>query len=304
MNDDVTDINYRVRGRDFKYYIFDWDDNILRMPTFIHMERKLANGTWAKHLVSTAIFAVIREDTAHYRPPGDDWEKAFVEFRDFASDDESKFLIDAREAIRKVKDGSETPPPSFTKFRQALSEARLFAIVTARGHKPETLRKGVEMFIDQILTDEERRQMIRNMRGYIACYSGEEMNARMSDRDVREYYLGLNRYHAVTSARFQALMEGHLSISDASTEERKQFAILDFVNHIFHILEEIHGDRPISVGFSDDDAGNVRAVTDFIQKELARHFPSVRFVVYDTSDPDSESGRKVVVSGQLDLGLD
>ena len=48
---------------------------------------------------------------------------------------------------------------------------------------------------------------------------------------------------------------------------------------------------------------NVRAVTDFIHKELSKHFLSVRFVVYDTSDPGVENGRKVVVSGQLDLGL-
>ena len=300
---DCSRVNYRVRDRDFKYYIFDWDDNILRMPTYIHLERRLGNGTWVPHLVSTALFAVIREDTVHYRPPQNDWSKAFVEFRDFATDDESKFLVDARAAIRRVLDGKEAPPPSFEKFRRALVEARLFAIVTARGHNNETLRKGVEMFIDSILTDHERAEMIRNMRGYIACYNSETQNESMSDRDVRDYYLSLNRYHAVTSRQFEALMKGHLSISDASTEERKQFAILDFIQHIFHIIEEIGGTKPISVGFSDDDAANVRAVTDFIHKELSKHFPSVRFVVYDTSDPGVENGRKVVVSGQLDLGL-
>ena len=30
--------NLGVAARDFKYYIFDWDDNILHMPTRIHME--------------------------------------------------------------------------------------------------------------------------------------------------------------------------------------------------------------------------------------------------------------------------
>ena len=299
----VDDVNYRVRDRDFKYYIFDWDDNILRMPTYIHLERRLGNGTWVPHLVSTALFAVIREDTVHYRPPGNDWSKAFVEFRDFATDDESKFLVDARAAIQRILGGQEAPPPSFEKFRRALVEARLFAIVTARGHNTETLRKGVELFIDSILTDAERAEMIRNMRGYIVSYSGEEQNAAMTDADVRDYYLGLNRYHAVTSRQFESLMKGRIAPGEDSTEARKQFAIEDFLEHIFHIIEEIGGTKPISVGFSDDDAANVRAVTDYIRKELSKHFPSVRFVVYDTSDPGVPDGRKVVVSGQLDLGL-
>ena len=58
-------VNYRVGERDLKYYIFDWDDNILHMPTYIHLERRLANGSWVPHLVSTALFAVIRNDTAN-----------------------------------------------------------------------------------------------------------------------------------------------------------------------------------------------------------------------------------------------
>ncbi|MGI6749693.1 MAG: hypothetical protein ACOX6A_04140 [Atribacter sp.] len=91
--------NPDIAKRDLKYYIFDWDDNILRMPTHIHLERRLGNGAWVPHLVSTSLFSVIRNDTKNYRPPGGNWEKAFVEFRDFAHDDESKFLKDAREAI-------------------------------------------------------------------------------------------------------------------------------------------------------------------------------------------------------------
>ena len=99
--------NPSIAARDLKYYIFDWDDNILRMPTHIHLERRLANGTWVPHLVSTALFSVIRNDTVNYRPPGGVWEKAFVEFRDFAQDDESKFLKDAREAIDRLLRGAE-----------------------------------------------------------------------------------------------------------------------------------------------------------------------------------------------------
>ncbi len=299
---DPHEVNYRVGERDLKYYIFDWDDNILHMPTYIHLERRLANGKWVPHLVSTALFSVIRSDTLNYRPPDGDWEKAFFEFRDFASDDESKFLKDARTAIDRLLQGEEKAPPSFQTFRRTLVEGRMFAIVTARGHRSETLRKGVEIFIERVLTPDEKQEMLRNLRGYLACYPGTTCHARMPDRDVQDYYLSLNKYHAVTSPQFRKLVDGVLPDPDRS-EARKQFAIRDFIEHLFKILETMQVRKPISVGFSDDDPANVRAVEEYIRAELARRFPAVRFVVYDTSDPSIENGRKVIVSGQLDLGL-
>lgn len=295
-------VNYRVGERDLKYYIFDWDDNILHMPTYIHLERRLANGSWVPHLVSTALFAVIRNDTANYRPPEGDWEKAFVEFRDFATDDESKFLKDARTALDRVLQGVDKAPPSFETFRKTLVEGRIFAIVTARGHRSDTLRRGVAMFIDRVLAPSERAEMLANLRGYVACYHGDDANAAMSDAQILDNYLSLNKYHAVTSPQFRQLVEGVLPDPDRS-EARKQFAIRDFVEHLFAIIEAIGARRPVSVGFSDDDPANVHAVEEYIRDELARRFPAVRFVVYDTSDPSIENGHKVIVSGQLDLGL-
>ena len=103
----------------------------------------------------------------NYRPPQGQWEKAFVEFRDPAERTESKFLADARTAIDRLLEGVEKQPPSFNTFRKILREGRIFAIVTARGHDPATLRKGVEMFIDRILSDAEKAEMVRNLRGWI-----------------------------------------------------------------------------------------------------------------------------------------
>jgi len=293
--------NPNIGNRDLKYYIFDWDDNILHMPTYIHLERRLANDTWVPHLVSTSLFSVIRNDKKNYRPPENDWEKAFVEFRDFATDDESKFLKDAAQAIDRVLSGSEKAPPSFNTFRQTLIEGRIFAIVTARGHHPATLRKGVELFIKRILSDAERKEMIYNLRGYIVCYDGSKKNQSMSDEDVLDNYLTQNRYHAVTSPDFIAHVKKASVPGPEKAEVRKQFAILDFLDHLFRMIERIGVRKPVSVGFSDDDPANVHAVVTFIREKLAAQFPSVKFVVYDTSDPDIEKGHKIIVTGQLDL---
>lgn len=296
-------VNDRVADRDFKYYIFDWDDNILHMPTRIHLEKRQPDGSWAPHLVSTATFSIIRGDTANYRPPHNHWPEAFVEFQDYANETESHFLRDAREAITRLISGAEKPAPSLRAFRKTLVEGRLFAIVTARGHASETLRKGVRLFVDLVLTPAEREEMLANLRGYRACY--DRVTQFGADEEELEYYLGLNHYHAVTSPGFSNRV-AQAAPGAESAEHRKQFAIREFVEHVVRILartQEGRLRRPVSVGFSDDDAGNVQAVQEYIRTELARRFPGVKFVVYDTSDRTLEKGRKIVVSGQMDLGL-
>lgn len=295
-------VNDRVAGRDFKYYIFDWDDNILHMPTRIHLEKRQPDGAWAPHLVSTSVFSVIRGDTTQYRPPGGKWSNAFVEFQDYADENESAFLRDTRLAIERVIAGQEAPAPSFETFRRTLTEGRLFAIVTARGHASATLRKGVQLFIDLVLTAAEREEMLANLRGYRVCFDRPAQLG--TDAEELDYYLGLNRYHAVTSPGFTRKMADETQ-KPATSEELKQFAIRDFVEYLIHIVAKHGGglSRPISVGFSDDDPANVAAVETYIRRELAQHFPGIKFCVYDTSDPALEKGRKVVVAGQLDLGF-
>ncbi len=296
----ANDYNPDIANRDLKYYIFDWDDNILHMPTYIHLERRLANGTWVPHLVSTAVFSVVRKDTVNYRPPGGNMEKAFVEFRDIEGS-ESKFLKDANDAIDRVLSGKNRHPPSFNTFCKTLREGRIFAIVTTRGHNPSTLRKGVELFIERILTPEDKKEMIRNLRGYTVYYDEPGLNERLSDAEILERYLGQNHYHAASNPDFIRKVAENANFDPQNSEHRKQFAILAFLEDIFKMVERLGTRKPISVGFSDDDPGNVAAVADFIRTTLRKRFPAVKFVVYDTSDPEIEKGHKLVVSGQLGL---
>jgi hypothetical protein len=122
----------------------------------------------------------------------------------------------------------------------------------------------------------------------------------LTDDEEIAAYLSLNKYHAVTSPEFRSRMGNYAPGVDIQ-EEAKQFAIMDFMRHVFRIVRNSGVDKPISVGFSDDDPRNVRAVVDFIERELHRAFPSVKFVVFDTSDADVPDGRRIVVSGQLEF---
>ena len=307
--DAIPYINEDVRSRGFKYYIFDWDDNILHMPTKIMMEHLEDDGTWREVELSTSTFSLIRADTAHYRAPGGNWNAAFRFFKDLPGRD--NFIEDTISALEKIEHG-EKPGPSFNALKTTLREGRLFAIVTARGHAPSTIEKAVRIFIRYALNESERAEMMSNLRGYRKWIDGVTQFG--TDAEELDYYLSMCRYAPVTHGAFLDRLASDpiygeklaYATTAAKSELAKEFAIQDFVEHIFHMLRRnTHLDQPISIGFSDDDAGNVKSAMSFIRRELSRRFDGIKFVVYDTSDPTLSKGRKVCVIGQPCLpGLD
>ena len=299
-------VNEAVSTRDFKYYIFDWDDNILHMPTKIRLEHKEDDGSWKPVEVSTSTFAMIRADVEHYRAPADGgWRAAFRNFEDEPGKD--RFMEDTIAALEKVEHG-EKPGPSYNALKKTLREGRLFSIVTARGHSPETIEKAVRVFIRYALSEQDREEMMSNLRGYRQWL--DKVETFGSDAEELDYYLGMCRYSAVTYDGFKERMandpiykEKLASATLASKPElAKEFAIRDFVEHVFHMLRRCGGlCRSVSIGFSDDDRGNVKSVSRYIQSELSKRFDGFKFVVYDTSDRTLSKGRKVCVSGQMNL---
>jgi pyruvate-formate lyase/deferrochelatase/peroxidase EfeB len=254
---------------DLDYYMFDWDDNILFMPTLIHMQREGVASD-----VTTEAFARIRNDPS-FEPIDNDWDKAFSDFRD-PPDGSGDFLGDTRQALSEGKHA-----PSFTAFKTALTNASLFAIVTARGHSETTLRKGVEVFIEQALSDEERMVMIENIQKFNR-WAGIDI----PDKECLQAYLDLNAYIGVSSPGF--LRSFHADEPDsvgASPEEAKTFAVEKFVFNTLHLKKNLKNAHinAISFGFSDDDKGNYTKMRDFLKKQLVIKLPDVGFFVYDTS---------------------
>jgi hypothetical protein len=147
-----------------------------------------------------------------------------------------------------------------------------------------------------------------NLRGY--RWWIDKVTHFGTDTEELDRYLSLCRYDAVTFDGFKERMAKdpiyQEKLATATTASRpelaKEFAIRDFVEHVYHMLRRsgtTH--KPISIGFSDDDVGNVKAVSNYIRRELSKRFEGIKFVVYDTSDPTLNKGRKVCVSGQLNL---
>jgi hypothetical protein len=152
--------------------------------------------------------------------------------------------------------------------------------------------------------------MMSNLRGYRQWIDGVGDGEFGTDAEELDYYLGMCRYSAVTFQGFKERMERDpiyqeklaVATTAAKPELAKEFAIRDFVEHIFHMLRRNGtSDRAVSIGFSDDDKGNVKCVSDYIRAELSKRFEGIKFVVYDTSDRTLNKGRKVCVSGQLNL---
>ncbi len=300
MKKEPDTINYAVADRDLKYYIFDWDNNILHMPTKIHLEKKTEDGNWVPHSVSTSTFSIIRSDTINYRPPDGDWDNAFTDFRDIEVADENIFLHDTKIAVDMVVNGEAEGAPSFYRFKRALIDGRILAIVTARGHSPAIIRQGVEYFIEEVLSKKEKEKMISNLRGYLKCYAPDV--EKETDEEVLDFYLSQNKYHGIMSPHFTKIM-GLEPGTSPNTETGKQFAIHDFLQHVIGIARLRGINKPISIGFSDDDIQNVEAVEKYIRSELIAEFPNVKFVVYYTDDPNTIDGRKVVINGQMTLEL-
>lgn len=253
-----------------KYYMLDWDDNILYMPTTIRM---MHHGVPVD--VTTKQFAEVRHDP-NYRPINDSWDEAFAQFRDGSGD----FVADTRQAIVE-----QAFAPSFAAFKRALLKARLFCIVTARGHSAATIRRGVETVIDQVFSAEEHAEMLRNIQAF-----NQHAGLEIPDELAFEKYLDLNGYVGVSSPGFLKIFQDQMPDSVEPTSERaKTVAVAQFVAHTLALAQNLPArTRYIAFGFSDDDHRNLQVMRQFLSETLVEQHPDVAFFVYNTSDEDVE----------------
>jgi hypothetical protein len=232
---------------DMKYYAFDWDDNIVHMPTKIMVKTEDGDEVG----MSTDDFAEYRHDLG--KNPFQYKGKTIVgyadePFRNFRTAGNKDFLIDAMRA----KEG-----PAFDDFREAINNGSIFAIITARGHNPEILKQAVYNYIISGYNGIDKNQLIKNLKKY-RTFIGED---DMSDDELIKSYLELNKYHPVSFGDGSA----------ANPEELKVKAMEDFVSYIkamagilnkkAFIKNEISNNFIPSIGFSDDDIRNVEVMS-------------------------------------------
>jgi len=260
----VTENQYRRILSEFyeKGYSFDWDDNVLNMPTKIHLEKK-SNGGWKDYEVSTEKFREIRHelDGEKLRLKNNNPNDAFKDFKT------EIFIQHTKDAINANEFG-----PSFKKFKKALINGYDFSIITARGISKDSLRKGIKVLIDMTFSDEEKETMNKNLK--------EKKYKSIDD------YISDQQLSAVSSEEFKTEYQ-----SKGGAENPEVAKTMAFEKYVESVVKKVGDlvDNPnregVKIGFSDDDLGNIKKMEEFIRKELLKKYPKVKFVIYDTSNP-------------------
>lgn len=271
-----------------QYYLFDWDDNILHMDTKIIME-KLVNGQWVETPVSTTDFAIFRKNP-EYRVPlkedgSPDYDKAYSNFRDVTSD--NIFLNDVIDAIN-----NKSHAPSYNAFKKCLVNGKLFAIVTARGHEPLTIRRAIEYFIDSQLSREEKNIMKKNLLYYYDIFKD---NTRDNNKLIDNYlslceYIGVTSQYFINSVSPEMIPNGE-TFTPSNTELSKKIAVASFSKRCIKYGDKLKDmNVSIKVGFSDDDKHNIDSIAELFVNNLKGDYPNVEFSIFDTSK--NEDGTK------------
>jgi hypothetical protein len=241
---------------DMKYYAFDWDDNIMNMPTKIILKSKDGEEV-----------GMSTEDFAHHRTMigKEDFQYegntivGFAEnaFRNFVVSGDKKFIID-----------SMTAPtgPAWSDFVEAINNGSIFAIITARGHTPSVLREACYNLILSNRDGISFTELVKNLEKYrdIAGFQGNQ-----DKMEILNEYLDLCRFYPV------AYGEG----SSISPEQGKINAMKEFISYIKEISNSI-GKKAFlkndvsnnfipepTLGFSDDDIRNVETMKKHFENE-------------------------------------
>ena len=257
----------------------DWDDNILVMPTIIHVEHKV-DGKWTPVDLSTAQFAEVRADIAKNSKGEDtDWRlrnqnytDTYCEFRDYGPRGDSAFIDDAIKAIKTNSFG-----PVWDKFIKCMIDGHVFMIITARGHEPETIRAAINWIVYNCTTKEQRKIMEEKLREFDVLFGWDDEYS--SFEDILEHYLDMCDFIGIYSKYFTKKYntEGQA----ANPERYKAMAIRSFIEKIHNFGKQVN--RKVKVGFSDDDTSTAEHIHKFMRDELSLDFP-IDFHVYHTKD--------------------
>jgi len=236
-----------------KYYAFDWDDNLMFMPTKIYLKDDKGKSV-----------GMSTEDFAEYRT--DIGEKPFEyeghtilsfdkePFRDFGVLGDKQFLKDAMTA---------PTGPAWDDFVEAINNGSIFAIVTARGHTPSILKEGVYRLIKQNKHGLDSNQLSKNLLKYRDLADEDKLS---KDQLIRSY-LDMCRFHPVSFGDGSA----------TNPEQGKIDAMEEFVGYVKNLSHSLQQKafmkNKISnyftpfIGFSDDDVRNVETMKKHFDKK-------------------------------------
>jgi len=241
---------------------FDWDDNIMFMPTAIVLFQK---ETGKEIQVETGEFATHRTEIgssgkyANYELRSDRKTGSFRNFSDLS--DPNVFKKDVNKAMSAVD--KRWRGPSWNAFIFATrfnSSAKWTTIITARGHNPETIFDTLKDFRDQKIIS-----YLPKVEG-IYPVSNPEIGGEADS----------------PSAAKTEIMKRLLDrISSQPIDPKNARQVLN---------RSGNGHKKLHLwGFSDDDKGNFDKAKSVLSKEVKKgRWPNVKIVLYYTSTHDEK----------------
>jgi hypothetical protein len=272
------------------YYAFDLDDNILKLPTKVHME-KYEDNKWVKKDVSSNKYVDVKNDKRNWRLIDNDKEKAYKDFKD-----PKKFTEDFKSAIENKNYG-----PSWNDFIKCLTNGSLFAIITARSLNSIYLKSFVKYVIDKVLTDTQKNEMYSNLLKF--SYHFDDDKGDKYDRILKTtpsennlvkrylsncYYIGVN-YQKTNNSSVKTLKSRHL---------------YNFCKKINNYSKMIGVKSKI--GFSDDDKDTIEDVEILFNNINKEKFPYIsEYIIKNTYDSKNiQKINRVMETSNQSIGME
>ena len=285
-----SELDNNVFRSDLMYYAFDWDDNIMYMPTKIMVlseneeEVPMSTEDFAEHRQQIGVepFNYKGTTVVGFAPNP---------FRYFREEGDKYFIIDSMSAPLG---------PAWNDFVECINGGSIFAIITARGHNPQVLRDAIFNLIISNKNGLNRKKLEESLRNYDLLKTTQLREDDEEDNRFTEIsdYLDMCKFHPVSFG----------SGSAASPEEGKNKALKEFISYckeqakelITYILENNPNltlkdltpkfknnvtneemidyidldefiNKNIKIGFSDDDERNIKASSEFLNKEFEKN---------------------------------
>jgi hypothetical protein len=264
-----ADRNAHLGGRSF--YFFDFDDNVAFLATPLILFHKqtgqelaISSGQYAQEhqrIGENGIFE-------NYEINWDDKIGTFRNFRDHHNDDlkrlgkqQQVFLDDVAHALGMPD--FHWKGPSWSCFYHATFNQRPVSVITARGHDPQTIIHGIDLFV--------QTKHLTQRPNFLSIYpvSHRDTRIRLGDADFK-----------------------------LSTAELKQRAIRASVE----LAVEKYGYSPHHrFGMSDDDPKNIQLIAEEMTR-LKSKYPEFSFFMIETHSGDFIK-HEVTVNGMQDQRL-
>ena len=260
-----------------KAYIFDFDDNIITMPSTISLQKEVSKNKYLIKHLST-------KEYAEFNLEESDYELYPNSFSDFTN--RLRFLNQLKESISNFK---ETKCASYDDFKEAILSLSTICIITARGHDRKTIKDWLMILVDETFSDEDKEVLYENLEkdftkdqiteleqnDRISSWEKEQLIKdleELSGRQLLNLYLKNQFVYAVN---WEQRLEQFPRHKSKNTAQRKLVSLKDF-------LDNKNLDDIISIGFSDDDKKNINKISDFLKKESSNY--GIECMVYSTGN--------------------